>query len=284
MLFGCTRAIDGFDTSPRRVRRRAQRPARGGGPLRRRRARIALPTAGTRSARTSSTCGSPPGEEETFAFVLAYVEQGDAPKFERPGIVDKARTCAARHAISASGAVDAAFAALGRTLGRPASRVPGRLPRPARGADAEHLEPVPVHGRPSTSLARRASTRRGSAAAWDSATRTRTFLGFVHLIPDRARQRILDLAATQLSDGTCFHQYQPLTKQGNADDRRRLLRRPPLARPLDLRLHKETGDTSILDEPVGYADTPGSGENLLHHLETSIAYTLSHRGPARASR
>ena len=42
-------------------------------------------------------------------------------------------------------------------------------------------------------------------------------LGFVHLIPDRARQRILDLAATQLADGTCYHQYQPLTKQGNAE-------------------------------------------------------------------
>ena len=42
-------------------------------------------------------------------------------------------------------------------------------------------------------------------------------LGFVHMIPSRARQRILDLAATQLSDGTCFHQYQPLTKKGNAD-------------------------------------------------------------------
>ena len=39
-------------------------------------------------------------------------------------------------------------------------------------------------------------------------------LGFVHLLPDRARQRILDLAATQLADGTCFHQYQPLTRQG----------------------------------------------------------------------
>ena len=42
-------------------------------------------------------------------------------------------------------------------------------------------------------------------------------LGFVHMIPSRARQRILDIAATQLSDGTCYHQYQPLTKKGNAE-------------------------------------------------------------------
>jgi cellobiose phosphorylase len=103
-------------------------------------------------------------------------------------------------------------------------------------------------------------------------------LGFVHLVPDRARRRILDLAATQLADGTCFHQYQPLTKEGNAeiggdfyDDHLWLV--------LSTCAYvKETGDTSILEEPVGYADTPGSEEDLLHHLETSVAYTLGHRG------
>lgn len=38
-------------------------------------------------------------------------------------------------------------------------------------------------------------------------------LGFVHLIPDRARERILDIAATQFEDGSAYHQYQPLTKK-----------------------------------------------------------------------
>lgn len=42
-------------------------------------------------------------------------------------------------------------------------------------------------------------------------------LGFVHQVPERARERILDIAATQLRDGGAFHQYQPLTKRGNAD-------------------------------------------------------------------
>jgi len=104
-------------------------------------------------------------------------------------------------------------------------------------------------------------------------------LGFVHLIPDRARQRLLDIAGTQLSDGTCYHQYQPLTKKGNAeigggfnDD--------PLWLILAVAAYlKETGDASILEEPVGYADLPGSTETLLHHLETSIGYTLRNRGP-----
>ena len=40
-------------------------------------------------------------------------------------------------------------------------------------------------------------------------------LGFVHLVPERARERILDIAATQFEDGSAYHQYQPLTKRGN---------------------------------------------------------------------
>ncbi len=104
-------------------------------------------------------------------------------------------------------------------------------------------------------------------------------LGFVHLIPDRARQRILDLAATQLSDGTCFHQYQPLTREGNAEIGGNFLDDHLWLVVSTCAYVKETGDTSVLAEPVGYADTPGSGEDLLHHLETSIGYTLAHRGP-----
>ena len=41
-------------------------------------------------------------------------------------------------------------------------------------------------------------------------------IGFVHQIPARARERILDIAATQFEDGSCYHQYQPLTKKGNS--------------------------------------------------------------------
>lgn len=39
----------------------------------------------------------------------------------------------------------------------------------------------------------------------------------MHLIPARARERILDIAATQFPDGSAYHQYQPLTKKGNMD-------------------------------------------------------------------
>ena len=104
-------------------------------------------------------------------------------------------------------------------------------------------------------------------------------LGYVHYQPERARQRILDIASTQLSDGTCFHQYQPLTKKGNADigggfmdDHLWLI----LSTTAYL---KETGDFTILDEKIGYADKNEKTESLMHHLELSIDFTLSNLGP-----
>ncbi len=103
-------------------------------------------------------------------------------------------------------------------------------------------------------------------------------LGFVHMIPERARQRILDIASTQLSDGTCYHQYQPLTKKGNADIGGGF-NDDPLWLILSTSAYiKETGDTTILDEKIGYADKPDSNATLMDHLHLSLNYTLNNRG------
>ena len=103
-------------------------------------------------------------------------------------------------------------------------------------------------------------------------------LGFVHMIPDRARQRILDIAATQLPNGSAYHQYQPLTKRGNEavgsnfnDD--------PLWLVLAVTAYlKETGDWSILEESVPYDNRPGSEHPLYDHLQRSIRFTLDRLG------
>ena len=104
-------------------------------------------------------------------------------------------------------------------------------------------------------------------------------LGFVHMIPERARERILDLAATQLQTGGAYHQYQPLTKRGNDavggdfnDD--------PLWLILAVAAYlKETGDWGILDEAVVYENRPGSEGPLYEHLQRSLGYTLDRLGP-----
>ena len=104
-------------------------------------------------------------------------------------------------------------------------------------------------------------------------------LGFVHMIPERARERILDLAATQLKNGGAFHQYQPLTKRGN-NDIGSGFNDDPLWLVLGVSAYiKETGDWSILDEQVQYENEPGSETPLYEHLQRSIQYTLDRLGP-----
>jgi cellobiose phosphorylase len=104
-------------------------------------------------------------------------------------------------------------------------------------------------------------------------------LGFVHLIPERARERILDLAATQLETGGAYHQYQPLTKRGN-NDVGSGFNDDPLWLVLAVTAYvKETGDFSALNEQVPYDNQPGSEEPLYGHLQRSIQYTLDRLGP-----
>ena len=104
-------------------------------------------------------------------------------------------------------------------------------------------------------------------------------LGFMHLLPERARERLLDLAATQLPSGGAYHQYQPLTKRGNNDVGSNF-NDDPLWLVLAVSAYiKETGDWSILDEPAPYDNQNGTEKPLLDHLQRSIQYTLNNLGP-----
>ena len=104
-------------------------------------------------------------------------------------------------------------------------------------------------------------------------------VGFVHLIPERARERIIDIASTQFPDGGCYHQYQPLTKRGNdgigggfGDD--------PLWLIFGTSAYlNETDDYSILNEPVPFDNVPGSEKTLLEHLRISFEHVASNLGP-----
>jgi cellobiose phosphorylase len=108
---------------------------------------------------------------------------------------------------------------------------------------------------------------------------TQDLLGFVHMVPQRARQRILDVAATQLENGGAYHQYQPLTKRGN-NDVGSGFNDDPLWLVLAVSAYiKETGDWVILDEQVPYDNLPGSEEPLYNHLQRSLRYTMERLGP-----
>ncbi len=104
-------------------------------------------------------------------------------------------------------------------------------------------------------------------------------LGFVHMVPERARERLLDIASTQLPTGGAYHQYQPLTKRGN-DGVGSNFNDDPLWLILAVSGYiQETGDWSILDTPVPYDNRPGSEAPLYEHLQRSLQYTLGRLGP-----
>ena len=104
-------------------------------------------------------------------------------------------------------------------------------------------------------------------------------VGFVHQIPARARQRIIDIASTQFSDGGCYHQYQPLTKRGNNDIGGGFNDDPMWLIFGTVAYLKETGDFSILDEPVPFDNQQGSEKSLFYHLTVSFNHVIHNLGP-----
>ena len=276
-LFACTRAITGYDTS---------RDAFVGIHEGLHEARV--PFAG-RAANSRAFGWNPigahevtlelaPGQAETFSFVLAYIEQGEQPKFDAPFVINKRAGQALLAKYSRPGAVAAAFDDLRRGWERLLGKFHADCPDPHATRMLNTWNQYQCMA--TFNLSRSASMyETGIGRGMGFRDSNQDLLGFVHLIPERARERILDIAATQLADGTCYHQYQPLTKKGNSDvggdfydDHLWLI----LSTCAYIR---ETGDTSILSAPAGYADRPAAGTDLQHHLETSIAYTLRKRGP-----
>ena len=276
-LFGCTREIDGFDIS---------RDAFVGVHNGLHDAKV--PFSG--KAARSTYCGWNPigshqinlqlavGEETSFAFILAYIEQDDLPKFEAPGILNKEKGRALMAKYTEVKAVDEAFAQVQKSWDAHLGKFSVECPD-------EHLQRMvniwnPAQCMATFNLSRSASGyETGIGRGMGYRDSNQDLLGFMHMIPERARERILDIAATQLSDGTCYHQYQPLTKQGNAeiggdfyDDHLWLV----LSTCAYI---KESGEASILDEKVGYADVEEKTATLRDHLELSMAYTLRNLGP-----
>lgn len=104
-------------------------------------------------------------------------------------------------------------------------------------------------------------------------------IGFVHQIPERARQRIIDIASTQFSDGGCYHQYQPLTKKGNNEIGQGFNDDPMWLIFGTIHYLKETGDFSILHEQVPFDNQKGSEASLFFHLQVSFEHIVNNLGP-----
>lgn len=104
-------------------------------------------------------------------------------------------------------------------------------------------------------------------------------LGFVHQIPDRARERIIDIASTQLPDGGAYHQYQPLTKKGN-DEIGGNFNDDPLWLILAVTSYiKETGDYGILEVNTPYDNKDELAKPLSDHLKRAFDHVTENLGP-----
>ena len=219
-----------------------------------------------------------PGESKEFVFVLAYVETAQDAKWESKGVINKApaREILARFDTPAK--VEREFANLKNYWDDllDVYKVDSTSPELDRMVNIWNQYQCMV----TYNLSRSASYfETGIGRGMGFRDSNQDLLGFVHMVPGRARERILDIAATQLPDGSAYHQYQPLTKRGN-DAVGSGFNDDPLWLILGVAAYvKETGDLAILDEMVPFDNDPAQVAPLMEHLRRSFDFTMDNRGP-----
>ena len=221
-----------------------------------------------------------PGEEKTFVFVLGYCENPDDQKFEAPNVIRKAPAKELMARFQTVEQVNEAFAALNAYWDDLLSRyhVSSHNSHVNRMANIWNQYQCMV----TFNFSRSASYyESGTGRGMGFRDSCQDLLGFVHLVPERARERILDIAATQFEDGSAYHQYQPLTKKGNLDIGSGFNDDPLWLIAAVAAYIKETGDMGILDEPVPFDCIPGTEQPLFEHLSRSFSYIRNHLGPHR---
>ena len=219
-----------------------------------------------------------PGESKTFIFVTAYVEVPVEEKWEAPGVINKKTAHALLSRYHNPDQVQDAFLALRHYWTELLSRY--HISSDSREVDRMVNIWNQYQCMVTFNMSRSASYyESGIGRGMGFRDSCQDLLGFVHLIPERARERILDIAATQFEDGSAYHQYQPLTKRGNADIGGGFNDDPLWLIAGTVAYIKETGDFSILKEPVTFNSTPGTQQPLLEHLKRSFNFTATHKGP-----
>nr|MBQ8252491.1 glycosyl transferase [Lachnospiraceae bacterium] len=220
-----------------------------------------------------------PGETKTLVFILGYVEMPVAEKFEADGkTINKVKALQLMEQYNTPEKVAAGLAELKATWDKLLGILNVNTPddKVNRMVNIWNQYQCMV----TFNLSRSASYfESGIGRGMGFRDSNQDVLGFVHQIPDRARERIIDIASTQFPDGGCYHQYQPLTKKGNADiggD----FSDDPLWLILSVSAYiKETGDWTILDEMVPYDNDMSIAQTMLDHLKVSFYHIVENLGP-----
>jgi len=217
-------------------------------------------------------------QEKELVFILGYIENDEDQKWESPGVINKQKAEKLIKKYKSPESVNKAFEQLKKYWSNLLSvyQLESRDEKLNRMVNIWNQYQCMV----TFNLSRSASYfESGIGRGMGFRDSNQDLIGFVHQIPEKARNRILDIAATQFEDGGAYHQYQPMTKRGNNeiggnfnDD--------PLWLILSTSSYiKETGDWSILDEVVPFDNNPTKEESLFEHLKKSFYHVVNNLGP-----
>ena len=219
-----------------------------------------------------------PGEETKVVFVLAYCENPKDKKFSAPNVINKEPADAILGKYMTDDQVMAAFDELKEYWNSLLSvyNLESSSDKLNRCVNIWNQYQCMV----TFNMSRSASYfESGMGRGMGFRDSSQDLLGFVHLIPERARERILDIANTQFEDGSAYHQYQPLTKTGNLGVGSGFNDDPMWLIAGTAAYIRETGDYTILDEMCDFDNKHELAAPLMEHLRRSFNYIVTHKGP-----
>jgi len=219
-----------------------------------------------------------PGESKDFVFVLGYVENAEDEKWESKSVINKTKAKATIAKFNTAEKVDAALAELKEYWKNLLSIYQ------VKSGDDKLDRMVNIWNQYQCMItfcfSRSASFfESGIGRGMGFRDSNQDLIGFVHQIPERARERIIDIASTQFQDGGCYHQYQPLTKRGNNDIGGGFNDDPMWLILGTISYIKETGDFSILKEMVPFDNDRSVARTLFDHLTVSFDHVVNNLGP-----
>ena len=219
-----------------------------------------------------------PGESKDFIFVLGYVENKEDEKWESKNVINKKKAKETIAKFNTSAKVEAALADLRKYWDNLLSiyAVDSGDDRIDRMVNIWNQYQCMI----TFCFSRSASFfESGIGRGMGFRDSNQDLTGFVHQIPERARERIIDIASTQFPDGGCYHQYQPLNKRGNNDIGGGFNDDPLWLILGTVSYIKETGDFGILNEKIPFDNNMSVARSLFDHLTVSFDHVVNNLGP-----
>jgi cellobiose phosphorylase len=219
-----------------------------------------------------------PGESKELIFLLGYIENPEDNKFIQPNIINKSGAYELFELYNTTEKADAALEEITTWWNNTLSNFQ------LNSGDDKLNRMVNIWNQYQcmvTYLFSRSASffESGIGRGMGFRDSNQDLIGIMHFAPERARERILDIAATQMENGGAYHQYQPLTKRGNHEIGSNF-NDDPLWLILSVSSYiKETGDWSLLLEQAPFDNNDSKQASILEHLRRSFYHVVNNLGP-----